>query len=1018
MPTPARWLRLLPVLAVTLALVTLALAFLPVYATPPDDPSVSTEAGAPTGVDAPAQRASGPANASPIALTSDNRLLVVCNPDNDSITVFDVQADRNRKLAEIRVGKEPRSVAIHPNNRLALVTNQASGTVSAVDLRQLRRTQDVRVGTEPYGVVFTPNGAEAWITNAGSGDISILQVTSSAAQAKAPLAPATTVTLNEAAKTDAVHATENASLRGVAVTNLNRQDGVEFVYVTQFLSDLASGGQQMSDTGKNGRVFVLSTATRNVVARINLQPHDTGFDADRTAFGGSNATPTQAFPNQLQWITLKGTRAYLPNTAAAPEAPVKFDVDTQAFLGVIDTATNTELGAFNLNLNLAVKQQTATPKLFLAVPWAVAFERASNDGYVVSAASNVLAKVALDGQGAPSAVFDTASNGTRVREIAVGKNPQGLVIASDDRRAYVMNYVSRDVSVIDLTQTPEREIARLAAAALPRAGTLEDRVQIGKELFNTSVGVFDQTDPATGQAVRGRMSNNGWQGCVSCHPSGLTDGVVWQFPAGPRKSIPLNTSFNPHNPDEARLLNYSAIFDEINDFELNIRGVSGGKGVIITDTVGVADPTAPHPTVRAFDPANFGRQQLTVRGVKALDAVTEYVRRGIRSPLSPENPNDATVQQGRTLFTVANCQSCHGGTFWTSSVRDFTPPPNANEIATGQAPEPALQFIPSVLRLVGTFDPNNPVEHTAANQTQRPLGAQGFNPPSLIGGYALGPYTHNGGCETLDCVLNNVVHRSAGVSADVLTNAADRAAVARFLRSIDVTTRPIAPSGVALSSDPGALRVARTQSGAFAIHVDGSGPVTLQLDSATVPAGVTATLGRTSGTAPFDTTLTLAASANATNGQSFIKLCATGSGRRQCLELGLNVFGYQLSAPVAVGYAHANQNDETTFVVQAVSLGGDVPDVTLAVDGVPTGASVEFALPGGEPFTDAPAGTPFGDQPFTTLITVKTTAATPPGVYTVTVRAVGEGLQRQTNLRLQVGNGHWVYLPLAQRNPE
>ena len=42
---------------------------------------------------------------------------------------------------------------------------------------------------------------------------------------------------------------------------------------------------------------------------------------------------------------------------------------------------------------------------------------------------------------------------------------------------------------------------------------------------------------------------------------------MWEFGAGPRKSVPLNATFNPRNRTEQRLLNYSAIFDELEDFE-------------------------------------------------------------------------------------------------------------------------------------------------------------------------------------------------------------------------------------------------------------------------------------------------------------------------------------------------------------------------------------------------------------------------------------------------------------------
>jgi DNA-binding beta-propeller fold protein YncE len=53
-------------------------------------------------------------NSSPIAITSDNRFVWSVNPDNDSVSVFRVAKDKNKKVAEIRVGKEPWCVAITP----------------------------------------------------------------------------------------------------------------------------------------------------------------------------------------------------------------------------------------------------------------------------------------------------------------------------------------------------------------------------------------------------------------------------------------------------------------------------------------------------------------------------------------------------------------------------------------------------------------------------------------------------------------------------------------------------------------------------------------------------------------------------------------------------------------------------------------------------------------------------------------------------------------------------------------
>src|SRR5262249_58516867 len=51
---------------------------------------------------------------SPIAITRDDRFVWSVNPDNDSVSVFRVKNDKNRKIKELEVGKEPWCVAITP----------------------------------------------------------------------------------------------------------------------------------------------------------------------------------------------------------------------------------------------------------------------------------------------------------------------------------------------------------------------------------------------------------------------------------------------------------------------------------------------------------------------------------------------------------------------------------------------------------------------------------------------------------------------------------------------------------------------------------------------------------------------------------------------------------------------------------------------------------------------------------------------------------------------------------------
>src|SRR2546426_7070893 len=157
-----------------------------------------------------------------------------------------------------------------------------------------------------------------------------------------------------------------------------------------------------------------------------------------------------------------------------------------------------------------------------------------------------------------------------------GKNPQGIAITSDGTRAYVANFVSRNVSVVDLLT--DTVIGAVQSSDLPAPGSQGETNLVGAEMFFSSRGNFDSI-PGT-NSLRDRLSSEGWQGCASCHFKGLTDGVIWQFNAGPRKSVPLNATFSPHRRDQQRLLNYSAIFDEVEDFEINIRNVSGPGGVV------------------------------------------------------------------------------------------------------------------------------------------------------------------------------------------------------------------------------------------------------------------------------------------------------------------------------------------------------------------------------------------------------------------------------------------------------
>jgi hypothetical protein len=387
-----------------------------------------------------------------------------------------------------------------------------------------------------------------------------------------------------------------------------------------------------------------------------------------------------------------------------------------------------------------------------------------------------------------------------------------VVINGSDSRAYVMNLVSRDVSVIDISGNDPaqyKEIARIASAALPNDAFALQLLR-GKELFNTSIGPEGTQDNSRKPA--GRMSDSGWGSCYGCHPRGLTDGVTWMFGDGPRQTISMeSTAAHPQLPVinvnvnangapllpafHQRVLNWSAVRDEIQDFELNVRNVSGGQGLIaLKDAAGKRAGVDPCVFNLRFalnaactDATREAEAAITTGRDADLDALAAYIAFGIRAPITPTKATDPDVATGRALFAAANCQGCHGGANWTASTIDFAPPPAAADITLAQ--------LNRFLCKAGTFDgalANELKGGAVAGQlnTDGANGVLGINIPSLVSVFAGAPYFHSGSAQTLDDVLANVQHRSLGSGGiDTLTNPADRARLAKFVASIDASTQ-------------------------------------------------------------------------------------------------------------------------------------------------------------------------------------------------------------------------------------
>jgi YVTN family beta-propeller protein len=767
-----------------------------------------------------------PSRSTTIALTRDNHRLLVVNRQTNSLSVLKVRDlfgnDRADLLAEIPVGIEPRCVAIHPNGLEAYVTNGVSGTVTIIDLLRLRVKKEVAVGVEPRGCALTPNGDFLFIANHTEGTVGII---------------------NTADQTYLGGIQVGGNPTAIAITNDgDRNDLDETIFVTQFFAELIPAGLgEGFDTGKRGIVNALAVVDL-LPRRIPLSPFgDVGFAANRTNFCAQSApvpphseifcpdpnapagspvitqNPQGAFPNQLASALIRGNRLWLPNIGASPSPPVVFNVNVQGLVHVVDTETLTEVAGEHVNLNaqVATEPQPVVPTenlghLFLNDIVAIDADPNGDVFLIVSRGGNYVIRATRDGIGkltigAPSAIrFQT------------GNIPNGVVISSNGRRAYVNNEVNVSVTYIDLENLTV--LARdIPTSEPPAPGTFEHAVLMGKLAFFTALGIPDNNILGTPirdinpLLHRGKQSNNGWSTCASCHPDGLSDNVTWIFAAGPRSTLPLDAFVAKDNGLDQKLVLWSALRGSNTDFNNNSRAVQGGCGF-------ASDAFAPAGACLALGPTTPANPNVYDHGITqgasdALDVQSLWIQT-VRPLLQPQPTDTAALDRGRTVF-AANCASCHGGPKWTKSQIFHRDNPALDRAGAGAVPlDPGVtlaldgpQFASftldnitiDYLEKVGTFFDFNPLEIRQNGITA--FGASGFVPPPLLSIRYHAPYLHNGAAQTLNDVFPRHV-LGAGTIATALTLAQQQDLLV-FLSSIDGRTPPLRSEGDEFRDDVG-----------------------------------------------------------------------------------------------------------------------------------------------------------------------------------------------------------------------
>jgi YVTN family beta-propeller protein len=522
---------------------------------------------------------------SQIALDNSRNKLWVVNPDNNSVSVINTSSQS--VISEIQVGEKPHSIAIDAQGDL-WVSCEASDQIMIIDgdLNTLSATINLDWGSAPSALVISNN--TAYFSSAQSNLIRRMDTGTHIVSGSAEL--------------------EGAS----KIKSLALNEDTNTLYAANFIS---------GDSG--GRLFEIELANFGNSATIITLAVDTS--------SSDSGVSGRGLPNYIGGLSLhpisgdlwySGKKDNILRGFVRDGSDLTHESSIRSIIGMVSTQ-------FNANEDLS-RRIDIDDHSFIAD---VSFSRNGNIGFAAMQNNNRV--IAFD-----------PSDGREIARIDIGFAPQSLLVDDDNNRMFVKNFLSRDLSVIDISDVIDNgngELNELERISTVANETLSNEVLLGKQIF------YNAEDE--------RMAFEGYISCATCHLDGENDGRVWDFTQlgeGLRNTTVLNgVSGMAHGP-----VHWSGNFDEIQDFEAPIRALFGGQGFLSTAQFsGPAGPSLGSPKA----------------GLSSdLDAMASYVSSLSTIGRSPHKNSNGTLtdaaQRGRLVFEALNCQSCHAGENFTDSA--------------------------------------------------------------------------------------------------------------------------------------------------------------------------------------------------------------------------------------------------------------------------------------------------------------------------------------------------------------
>ncbi|MCO4771259.1 MAG: Ig-like domain-containing protein [Deltaproteobacteria bacterium] len=575
-------------------------------------------------------------------------------------------------------------IAVDNDRGIAWVANADAGTLARVDLSDWSRLTETPVGDDPRSVALTDDGVvvalrgeDALVLLDGEGAVTGRVELGWGAMpwAVAVRGGVAWVTLEGASAVMSVNLSTGAVAERLdfppdEVGGQLRPRGLALhpdgrVFASRFLSPL-DRGEVLVIPGEGAVAIPLAM--------------DEGPDEDDGGRGVPNLIAHVALSPDGGRLAVPSNKANVQRGLARDGEPLNPQNTVRSIVSIVDVDRMAESQELRQDLDDHDS------------PWASVWSPAGDLLFVASRGTNRVDVLDVDA-------------GRQIAGLATGLAPTGLALAGST--LLVHDSLDRTLTAIDvsgLLDGSDASAPRVAVVDLLETEPLAADVLLGKRIF---------TNGSTRQ-----MSQDGYLSCATCHPDGGSDERVWDFTdrgEGLRNTIDLRGRAGAGHG----LIHWSGNFDEVQDFENDMRAHFGGSGFMADEDFAAEGRDDPLGAPKA--------------GVSPeLDALSAYVTSLDRYPRSPFRAADGSLtldgERGRRIFERLDCVECHTG-------EDFTDSIDAERHDVGTLSDASGQ------RRGGALD--------------------GLDTPTLHGLHASGPYLHDGSAPTLENTLRIEGHGDA-----------------------------------------------------------------------------------------------------------------------------------------------------------------------------------------------------------------------------------------------------------------